>query len=129
MGATLKINLKEIEEAVKKGSLNKDDMADVVEEVAQAYYEAILREIPIAEKNSKCGYRYFDMSVLRLYPDQVHVTLKFIGNNADYVHLFYQNYDVRSPNFHWFERAVQSNQGRMKKLLESLAKAKINSKG
>lgn len=126
MGVELKFDASKLEEQVKSGCLRTEEIAEIVEEVATNYFNNVLKEIPIAKENSKSGWKYFKATSVRIYPDQSWVSIGFKGNEWEkYKHLFFQNYDVRSPHYGWMTTAINTNKALAKKELIALAKQKI----
>lgn len=129
MGAKLKLDISKLQDQVREGSLQGEEMGEIVEDVAGELFNAIVAAIPIAKENSTGGWRHFEPSEVRIYKNQAHISLRFDKDWESWKHLYFLNYNPASEHFGWFDIAVRTNRAKAKKLLEAKTKAKIESKG
>lgn len=125
MGAQLSFDMSKIEDAVRKGCLSTQEITEIVEIVATNFFNSMVKEIPIAQKNSKGTWKYYQPTQVRVYPDQSWITIKFDADWEVWKHLYFHDKRVDSPHYGWYTKNVKKFGDEARRELIAMAKQRI----
>ena len=131
MGIKVRVDTFDMYQFMKEHGLTTEEISDIVAKAANDGLKIFMQYAPYDTKNTH-NYHSSDfakISQVRIYPNASYVDIGYLAEDWKWhKQAYFQNYDVSSPNYHWFNKAQKAIEPVVIAKMEALANQVIASK-